>query len=100
MFESLAPDEQRLKAMKYLVHLVGDVHQPLHAAYLDDKGGNTYQLQAFMRGSNLHAAWDTGLIRSQNEDAYAMAARLGERTCLTGVNSVGVAICLDSQKNQ
>ena len=73
---STAPDEQRLKALKYLVHLVGDVHQPLHAGYLDDKGGNTYQLQAFMRGSNLHAVWDTGLIRSLNEDADAMAARL------------------------
>jgi hypothetical protein len=73
---SSAPDEQRLKALKYLVHFIGDVHQPLHAGYLDDKGGNTYQLQAFMRGSNLHAVWDTGLIKYLNEDAEAMASRL------------------------
>lgn len=73
---SNAPDEQRLKALKYLVHFVGDVHQPLHAGYLDDKGGNIYQLQAFMRGSNLHAVWDTGLIKYLNEDAKAMATRL------------------------
>lgn len=38
-------------------HLVADVHQPLHAGYLDDKGGNKYQLQVFGRGSNLHALW-------------------------------------------
>lgn len=73
---SNAPDEKRLLALKYVVHLVGDVHQPLHAGYLDDKGGNTYQLQAFMRGSNLHALWDTGLIRNLNEDYEQTAARL------------------------
>ena len=35
-------DENRLKALKYLVHFVGDIHQPLHAGYKDDKGGNNY----------------------------------------------------------
>jgi len=65
-------DEERLAALKFLVHFVGDVHQPLHAGYLDDKGGNTYQLQAFMRGTNLHALWDTVIIRSFN----AMSIRL------------------------
>ena len=52
---SNAPEEKRLTALKYVVHLVADVHQPLHAGYGEDRGGNTYQLQAFMRGSNLHA---------------------------------------------
>jgi hypothetical protein len=65
-----------LTALKYLVHFVGDVHQPLHAGFQDDRGGNQYQLQAFMRGSNLHALWDSGLIRNMNEDAPSMAARL------------------------
>ena len=69
-------DEKRLTALKYLVHFVGDVHQPLHAGYLDDKGGNTYQLRAFMRGSNLHALWDTGLIRNLEVDSDALAKRL------------------------
>lgn len=73
---SQAPDALKLVALKYLVHLVADVHQPLHAGYLDDKGGNTYQLQAFMRGSNLHALWDSGLIRHGNEDTETMSARL------------------------
>lgn len=71
-----ASDEDRLRALKYLVHLVADVHQPLHAGYLDDKGGNMYQLQAFMRGSNLHALWDTGLIKNLNEDAGSTVKRL------------------------
>lgn len=71
-----APEEARLRALKYVVHFVGDIHQPLHAGYYDDKGGNKYQLQAFMRGSNLHALWDTGLIRNLSEDADALSARL------------------------
>ncbi|MBL8308154.1 MAG: S1/P1 nuclease [Rubrivivax sp.] len=61
---SSAPGEERLAALKYVVHLVADVHQPLHAGFADDRGGNDWQLQAFGRGSNLHALWDSGLIRN------------------------------------
>jgi hypothetical protein len=61
---SAAPDAERLKALKYIVHFVADVHQPLHAGFADDKGGNKYQVQAFGRGTNLHALWDTGLVQN------------------------------------
>jgi hypothetical protein len=77
VLQSSASDDKKLLALKYLVHFVGDVHQPLHAGYADDRGGNTYQLQAFMRGSNLHAFWDTGLIRNLNEEVDVVAKRLG-----------------------
>lgn len=70
------PDEQRFIALKYLVHFVADVHQPLHAGFLDDKGGNTYQLQAFTRGTNLHALWDTGLIGNLNQPSEVWVGRL------------------------
>jgi hypothetical protein len=73
---SNAPDDKRLLALKYVVHLVADVHQPLHAGYMDDRGGNNYQLQAFMRGSNLHAVWDTGLIKSLNLDNVSIVKSL------------------------
>lgn len=65
-------DEKKLTALKYLVHFVGDIHQPLHAGFGDDRGGNTYQLQAFMRGSNLHAIWDTGLIKGLQRENEAI----------------------------
>lgn len=61
-------DEKRLNALKYIVHFIGDIHQPLHAGFGDDRGGNSYQLQAFIRGSNLHAVWDTGLIKSLQQE--------------------------------
>ena len=61
---SNAPDAEKLIALKYVVHFVGDAHQPLHAGYADDKGGNTYQVQFAGRGTNLHSVWDSGLIRA------------------------------------
>lgn len=73
---SSAPDDARLKALKYVVHFEADVHQPLHTGYADDKGGNTYQIQAFGHGTNLHAMWDSGLIKNLHEDVDALTKRL------------------------
>jgi nuclease S1 len=69
-------DEKRLTALKYVVHFIGDIHQPLHAGFGDDRGGNSYQLQAFMRGSNLHAVWDTGLIKALQQENEAIVKNL------------------------
>jgi hypothetical protein len=46
----------------YLFHLIGDLHQPLHVGYPEDKGGNTYQVSFFGQGTNLHHVWDTDII--------------------------------------
>ncbi len=79
----------RRDALKFLVHLVGDVHQPLHAGNHDDKGGNQYQVslrtdiapEAYARnhysngvmGTNLHAVWDYYILAGANlaEPQYA-----------------------------
>ncbi len=74
---SNAPPAERLEALKWVVHLVGDLHQPLHAGFADDRGGNTWQLQAFDKGTNLHALWDSGLLREIEPNAVLLAARLG-----------------------
>ena len=76
LLKSRVSDEKRLLALKYVVHLVADIHQPLHAGYQEDRGGNSYQLQAFMKGSNLHALWDVGLIRNLAEETPVMVKRL------------------------
>ena len=64
VLSSSASEADRLQALKYLVHLVADLHQPLHAAFADDRGGNRYQVQAFGAGTNLHAVWDVGLVEN------------------------------------
>ena len=88
---SSASDDKRLTALKYVVHLVADVHQPLHAGYGEDRGGNTYQLQAFMRGSNLHALWDTGLIKNLDMTNEALVAKMGSVSSLTNVMQLSAA---------
>ncbi len=71
-----APDAERLLALKYVVHLAGDIHQPLHAGHALDRGGNRHQVQAFGEGTNLHALWDVGLIRKLHMDTATMSKRL------------------------
>ena len=56
------PAEDRTEALKFLVHFVGDVHQPLHTADRNDHGGNDVQVTFFGQPMKLHAVWDTGLI--------------------------------------
>jgi hypothetical protein len=70
-------DQTKLLALKYLVHLVADVHQPLHAGFADDRGGNLYQVQFMGRGTNLHSVWDTGLLRGDGLEVDALISLLG-----------------------
>jgi hypothetical protein len=55
-------DASKLVALKSLGHWVGDIHQPLHVSFLDDKGGNTIRTSGQCSG-NLHAVWDTCLVQ-------------------------------------
>lgn len=48
--------------LKMLVHLVGDLHQPLHAGRAEDKGGNDLQVRWFNKGTNIHRVWDSHII--------------------------------------
>lgn len=80
ILKSKAPDDERLRALKYLVHFMGDVHQPLHAGHAADQGGNTFQLQAFGHGTNLHALWDTGLLTNFPHGVGALEQVVANRT--------------------
>lgn len=74
VLKSKASDAERLTALKWVIHLVGDIHQPLHAGFKGDKGGNLYQVQAFGRGTNLHSLWDGVLIRKRAGGIDALRA--------------------------
>lgn len=58
--------DQKTEALKYLIHLVGDAHQPMHISRKEDKGGNTIQLRFDHKGTNLHSLWDSRLIDHEN----------------------------------
>ena len=55
-------DDDKAFYLKLLVHFIGDLHQPMHVALADDKGGNDFKLQWFYKDSNLHRVWDTDMI--------------------------------------
>ncbi len=62
--------------LKMLVHLIGDLHQPMHIGRLEDKGGNDVQLQWFNKGSNLHKVWDTHLVDDHGMGYTELASTL------------------------
>ena len=61
--------EKRWEAFAWLCHLVGDLHQPLHAGYLDDQGGNLIKISYQGEQINLHQFWDQVLIRERQARA-------------------------------
>jgi len=73
---SSASQAQKLASLKFLGHWVGDIHQPLHVSFEDDRGGNNVLVTGEC-GPNLHAAWDTCLVlKAVGEDVGAAATEL------------------------
>ncbi len=67
--------EKRRFALYFLIHLVGDLHQPLHVGRDEDEGGNKIVVYWFDKKTNLHSLWDTDFIESQ-QYSYTEYARL------------------------
>ncbi|MGQ0801482.1 MAG: S1/P1 nuclease [Pseudomarimonas sp.] len=67
---------QRAQALKFVVHFVGDVHQPLHASYRSDQGGNDFQISIDGTGTNLHAVWDRRVLGIEWTDVDSATERL------------------------
>lgn len=66
-------------SLKFLIHIVGDLHQPLHCGYRDDMGGNSVRVTFFGELTNLHSVWDTQMIERAkggkgNSGAFTRAA--------------------------
>ncbi|MDX5418071.1 MAG: S1/P1 nuclease [Hymenobacteraceae bacterium] len=70
-------DKQHQEYLKYLVHLVGDLHQPLHVGKEGDMGGNAVKLQWFGQNSNLHRVWDSDMIDGKDISFTELARFVG-----------------------
>lgn len=76
----------RAKALKFLIHFVGDVHQPMHVSHAEDRGGNGIKVKFFGKASstwegrkfeyNLHGVWDSSLIERDGVSWQERARRL------------------------
>lgn len=68
--DSNSTHSQRNLAMKILIHVTGDLHQPMHMGHLSDRGGNTHQVRFFNDGTNIHSVWDTKLVNAAHSWTY------------------------------
>lgn len=65
-------DDKRM-ALRFSIHIIGDLHQPLHAGRDGDRGGNSVRVTLFGQQTNLHSVWDSGMIdqRQLSHSEYA-----------------------------
>ena len=66
----LAPEEERV-ALKMLIHLVGDMHCPMHAGWKSDRGGNGTKVKYFGNQKKLHSVWDSEIVESAHRWSYS-----------------------------
>ncbi len=65
-----ATREQKQLALKVLVHLLGDIHQPMHLGHASDRGANQVSVKFFDRNTNLHSVWDSSVPESGHKWSY------------------------------
>ncbi|RAI94991.1 S1/P1 nuclease [Algoriphagus yeomjeoni] len=65
--------------LKMLIHMVEDIHQPLHVGTGEDRGGNDIKVDYFGRATNLHAVWDTSVIEGWNMSYTEIGNELSRR---------------------
>lgn len=75
-----ASREDKASALRFVVHLVPDLHMPLHAGKPGDRGGNDVKVTWFGEAQNLHWVWDEGIINHQFLSYTEYADRLDRRT--------------------
>jgi hypothetical protein len=74
------PAAERILALKFLIHLLGDLHQPLHVAEHHDRGGNCISLSPPVAAqNNLHAYWDVSVVNALGQSAAQIADQLNAR---------------------
>ena len=75
-----ASRKEKQLALRFVVHLVGDLHQPLHVGKCCDKGGNDVKVKWFGRDLNLHSVWDSAMVDEQQLSFTEYAARIQRHT--------------------
>jgi nuclease S1 len=71
-----APRNEKRIALRFVAHLVGDIHQPLHAGFAEDRGGNSVDVRFNGRKENLHSLWDTALVQLEEGTSSEIAVRI------------------------
>jgi hypothetical protein len=72
--------ERKLFCLRMLIHIVGDIHQPMHVSRSEDLGGNRIRVQWFGDATNLHAVWDDRLVEQQKLSYTEFAKHINHTT--------------------
>jgi hypothetical protein len=64
-------DSMRVDYLKMVIHMVGDMHCPMHAGRLSDRGGNKTSVKWFGAPTNIHSVWDSKMIDSARKWSYS-----------------------------
>jgi len=70
LLNSKASKSSKTEALKFLIHFIGDIHQPLHVSFASDLGGNTIKGTYDGSSTNLHSVWDTSLITTRVSEDF------------------------------
>lgn len=73
-------DSMKVDYLKMIVHMVGDLHCPMHAGRLSDRGGNKTYVKWFGKNTNIHSVWDSKLIESARRWNYSEWVEQLDRT--------------------
>jgi len=89
-----ASEKDKVFYLKFLVHLIGDLHQPLHVGRSEDKGGNDIKVLWHYKKSNLHRVWDSEMIEFYNM-SYTELSRNTKKLSGAQIESISKGTILD-----
>ncbi|UAY53628.1 S1/P1 nuclease [Ferruginibacter albus] len=104
-YKNTLPEEEVRLDLLILFHLIGDLHQPLHCGYAQDRGGNDIKLTFLTMPSNLHKVWDEGIIDNQHISMQSCIAfmendyKLGKIKELATADSLNVIDWLNDSRS-
>jgi len=82
--------EEHQLALKFLVHMVGDLHQPFHLGYPEDKGGNSTRVTFFGKETSIHSMWDGGMAsraHDWNHTEWAEELDITDKDSISAITS-------------
>ncbi|BDC99214.1 S1/P1 nuclease [Persicobacter psychrovividus] len=74
------PLVRRQEALRYIIHIIGDIHQPMHVGHKEDLGGNLVKVKWFGHKSNLHRVWDSDMIDNTQLSYTELSRHVGVPT--------------------
>ena len=86
--DTAAGKDDKVLALKMVVHFLGDIHQPLHMGRATDRGGNYHNVRFFKNGTNLHSVWDSKLLESAHAWSHTEWQREIDRLKPEGMNEI------------